>query len=173
MTVAALARLLCLASGVFGRPAWEEAKCAERAAMIGEAAARYDLDPVILVAVDVVECDLGDRDRRGRGGVDACPMGVHFAGVAERRRYDARALYEEGARRLARGRELCRVGRHHRHSFVAHYNWGSRAYAAQVLAVAGALRGRAPRGLRLAERTREIVRRLLRVFSSKEGRVAT
>ncbi len=63
MTVAALAHLLCLASGIFGRPAWDEARCAERAEIIGEAALRHGLSPVLLVAVDVVECDLADVDR--------------------------------------------------------------------------------------------------------------
>ena len=34
MTVFALSKILCLASGIFGRPAWDVAKCDDRSAMI-------------------------------------------------------------------------------------------------------------------------------------------
>jgi hypothetical protein len=177
VTVSLLAQILCLASGIFGRPAWDGDKCAERAMMIQTAAAAHSLDPLLMVAIDVQECDLRDRDNpvyrvvRGRRqlvGYDACPMGVRILGAGERAGYDAAALYELAATRLERWRDWHARARHRGHPFVAHYNPGNPEYAAQVLAFWAALGGRpVKRGGNLTERTVEILRRLGRVLQGR------
>jgi hypothetical protein len=212
VTAAALAKMLCLASGAFGRPAWDQARCDERAEVILAAAARHSVDPVVMTAIDVIECDLDDRDapvyevRRGRRrlvGWDACPMGMRIRGPERRGQLGAADLVELAASDLGRSYALCRAEHRSRSRAepagsagsagsatrasrerlgpgspsrsecewraVARRNLRSRDYAAQVLAVAGALRGKRLEGgsLRsrpLTERTAEIVRRLLRIF---------
>jgi len=58
MTVEALALTICLASSIFGRPAWTPEKCAERAGQIMSIAERHGLDPLLMVAVNIQECDM-------------------------------------------------------------------------------------------------------------------
>jgi hypothetical protein len=182
VTAAALAKMLCLASGIYGRPAWDQPRCEERAELILASSERHFVDPVLMTAIDVVECDLDDRDapiyemRRGRKrlvGWDSCPMGMRIRGPERRRQYDDEALIELAASDLGRSYASCRADHRSRSECewraVARRNLRSRDYAAQVLAVAGALRGKRLEGgsLRsrpLAERTAEIVRRLLRLF---------
>lgn len=162
MTVHELARVMCLVSGIFGRPAWDQAKCEERARHVDEAASRYSVDRLLVVAVDVYECDMRDRDapiyeetRRGRKlvGYDACPMGVRVRDLAERRRLSPRDLYDRGAALLSR-RRRGGLG-------LAGYNPGNPAYVYQVLAIRAAIVGTRPRWLdALTPRTAEIVRRI-------------
>lgn len=174
MTVPVLAKILCLASGIFGRPAWEPAKCDERAGMIVEVADRYHLDPLLLASIDVVECDLGDRDavfyESGlRAGIDACPMGVRLRGKIDREDYPPAVLYEIAAKRLDEARKRCR-GRHCRKHFVSLYNWGNRDYASEVLAVAAALRGKRISTIKLPRRIADIVRKILASMKQVENR---
>jgi hypothetical protein len=172
VTPAALAHLLCLASTIYGRPAWNDAKCAEHAAWITEAAARHAVDPLLMAAIEIHECDQDDRDRpiyavvRGRKkvvGYDRCPMGVRVRGVAESRRLGPRELYERAAALL--GRLADKHGNRRGHH-VSGYNPGNPTYAAQVLSIRRGLVGRSPRAAdadKLTPRTREILRRLRRV----------
>jgi hypothetical protein len=186
VTLAELAAVVCLASGIFGRPAWDAQQCEQRAALVLATAERHSVDPVVMVAVDVLECELRDdvdapfykvvRGRRRLAGYDACPMGVRVRGVARRRALSAADIYDEAASRLAWWRSWCQAGHpgrgrepsrsylgRGRHSYVAHYNWGNPDYAAQVLAVAAALRGRQVRDVRhLSERAVAFVRRIYR-----------
>jgi hypothetical protein len=176
LTPVALAQLLCAASGIFGRPAWDVAKCAERADWIVAAAERHDVDPVLLVSIDVVECDLRDRDapvyrevegRRRLVGFDACPMGMRILGVERRRLYDPRSLYELAARRLAADRARCRISgrRDCLREAIARRNLGNPQYAAGVYYVWGALAGKRVRGT-VSIRLAEIGRRLRTVLLS-------
>ena len=128
-------------------------------------------DPVLMVAIDIVECDMREVDnlvRRGGRivGYDACPMGVRIMGVKHRRQYKTGDLYELAATRMERWKKWCaRVhgGRHH--PYVKHYNEGDPVYAAQVLAVAATLKAQRVRHRdELTERTRDIVKRLARLF---------
>jgi hypothetical protein len=182
VTAAALAKMLCLASGIYGRPAWDQAKCEERADLILTSSLRHSVDPVIMVAIDVIECDMDDQDapiyevQRGRKrlvGWDSCPMGMRLRGPERRRRWDAAALIELAASDLGRSYAACRADRRPRSECewraVARRNFRNHDYAAQVMVVAGALRGRklegsALRSQKLASRTAEIARRLLRIF---------
>lgn len=167
MTAAALARLMCLASSIYGRPAWDDAKCAERADLVVEAARRHAVDPLLMLAVDVYECDMQDVDApiyAGEGkkrrivGYDACPMGVRVRGVEVRRRLGPRELYDRAAVLLAKAARRHRRGPRHP---VAAYNPGNPAYADQVLAIRAALAGRtSPSSLVITPRTRDIVGRL-------------
>ena len=190
MTVEALAAVLCLASGIFGRPAWDADKCADRAAVVAAAAARHGVDPLLMVALDVHECELRDVDapvyktvggREELVGYDACPMGVRVMGVERRRSYDVPALYELAAARLEHWRDWCgrghpggraRLGhlpRHHHH--VAHYNQGNPTYANQVLAIRDALGGRLRRAEKmqhLTPRTEEMLRRIRRAQERRD-----
>lgn len=180
MTAPALAAVLCLASSIYGRPAWDEAKCAERAGMILAAAGRHRVDPLLMVAIDMQECDQRDEDApiykmvRGKNtlvGYDACPMGVRIMGVARRAALGPAELYEIAAARLARWRRWCRAGHpggrypghlHAGHHYSAHYNQGNPSYSHQVLARREVLAGKKV-GLDdvdLTPRTRETLRRL-------------
>ena len=187
MTVAALAHLMCLASGVFGRPAWSEAKCAAEAASMLAAAERHSVDPVLMLAIDVQECDMRDGvylDRHGRQrradnpvfatvrgkkklvAYDSCPMGLRLP-AAERLRMDNASIYERAARKLAAIRAMFP---HKKPHHVAQWNPGNPAYGYQVLAFATTLRGRrvpAKTASHLAERTAEIVRRLSLALSGR------
>ena len=178
MTVSALAKILCLVSGIFGRPAWEAAKCDERASMLSEAAEGHHLDPLLLVAIDVVECDLGVEDAKFRengrvAGIDACPMGVRLRGRINREDYPPPVLYEIAAKRLDDARRRCR-GRRCRGHFVSMYNWGNRDYAAEVLAVAAALGskslGRRATARSLPQRIAGIVRKIATSMKRAEDR---
>jgi len=174
MTVELLARMICLASGIFGRPAWETDKCAEHATYIMEASDRYGVDPVLMAAENIVECDMREKDNpvykmvRGRKrlvGYDACPMGVRIIGVERRLQFTNRDLYEEAARKLAHWKAWCsRKHRGHRHHFVSHYNEGNPTYADQVLAVRAILLGKSTETYQKTPRIAEIVRLLSRVF---------
>lgn len=190
MTVEALSAVLCLASGVFGRPAWDLDKCDERAAVVLAAAARHGVDPLLMVALDVHECELRDKDasvyktigdRRRLVGYDACPMGVRIMGVDRRGSYDVAALYELAAARLERWRNWCGRGhpggRYHahllsRHHYVAHYNQGNPTYSNQVLAIRDALRGRfdeAESRSSLTPRTSDIVQRYQKILRRRRS----
>ncbi len=174
MTLSVLAKMICLASGVFGRPAWDASKCDEHAAYLMTSAARHEISPVLMVAVNVVECDMREVDNpiyakvRGKDrlvGYDACPMGVRIKGPENRRRYGSGDLYELAASRMERWKIWC--ARRHRgsgHHFISHYNEGNPTYAAQVLGVFASLRVRSVKKDLLTERTLEIVRRLAKVF---------
>jgi hypothetical protein len=174
VTAPMLAQMICLASGIFGRPAWDAGKCAEHAGYVLEAAARHHQDPVLMVAHNVVECDMNDRDNpvyavvRGRKklvGYDACPMGVRIMGAARRADFGPRELYEAAARKLEKWERWCK--KKHRgqgHHFVRHYNEGNPAYADQVLGVRATLLGRSAGRYVLVPRITEIVRRLSKVF---------
>ena len=178
MTLAMFTRMVCLSSGVFGRPAWDDARCAEQASYMTEAAERHGIDPVLMLSLNVVECDMHTRDNpiyqevKGRKklvGFDACPMGVRIIGVEKLERYDDRKLYELAATRLERWKRWC--AKQHRdrrgrplHSFLKHYNEGNTLYADQVLAVAAVIRRRPTARYQVSERIAEIVRRLSRVF---------
>lgn len=180
MTATAFAQLMCLVSGIFGRPAWPAEKCEKEAALLLAAANRHDVDPVLMLAIDVQECDMKDgeyRDRHGRlrradnpvyakvrgrkklVAYDSCPMGLRLP-VKDRLRLDNAALYERAARKLAALRAMFpRQKPHH----VARWNPGNPEYAYQVLAFATVLRGKrmsARVASHLADRTVEIVRRL-------------
>lgn len=171
MTLAMLAKMLCLASGIFGRPAWDDAQCSLHAGYIMAAADRHGVDPVLMVAGEIVECDMQGRDnpiyREGKlVGYDACPMGVRLIGVERRREYGPAELYELAAARMERWKRWCERS-HSRlhHHYMKHYNEGDPVYAAQVLGVAATLnlKGVRHRDL-LKARTLEIVRRLARLF---------
>jgi hypothetical protein len=190
VTAEALSAVLCLASGIFGRPAWDLAKCAERAAVVLAAAARHGVDPLLMVALDVHECELREKDvpvykvigeREVLAGYDACPMGVRVMGVDRRALYDDVALYELAASRLEHWKRWC--GRGHpggryrahlpaRHHYVAHYNQGNPTYSNQVLAVLDALRGRfvqAEARPDLTSRTADIVRRYQKIYRRRRS----
>lgn len=191
MMTESLAAVLCLVSGIFGRPAWNEARCLERAVVVKDVAERHGIDPLLVVALDVYECELrDDRDapvykkvggKKKLVGYDACPMGVRIMGVERRSDYDVPALYELAAARLARWRDWCRKGHPggkypghlpEHHHYVAHYNQGNLIYADQVLAVRAALAGKIARSGEsrdLSPRTREIVRRCLRALGKRSG----
>lgn len=170
MTVSALAELVCLAIAALGRSA-VPAECESRAAEISEAALRHDVDPVLMLAIDAWECDLrqdrdvlvyeGLPDHRRFVAIDACPMGYRFRDVGLRRRTSSAGIYELAAAKLEDDRRRCRAAGH-KHDSVAHWNLGNRAYSIQVLAVAGALRGKPPRvGSKLKSRAADVVRRFL------------
>jgi len=174
VTVEMLARMLCLASGIFGRPAWDGAKCSEHAGYIMEASERHRVDPVLMVSHNIVECDMRERDnpvygvvlgRRTIVGYDACPMGVRIIGVGRRAGFGVRDLYEAAARKLERWERWCgRKHRGHGHHFVSHYNEGNPDYADQVLGVRAVLLRRSVRKYSLVPRIEEIVGRLSKVF---------
>ena len=190
MTVGALSAILCLASGIFGRPAWDLDKCAERAAVVLAAATRHGVDPLLMVALDVHECELRDKDapvykvvggREFLAGYDACPMGVRVMGVEHRAQYDDAALYELAAARLERWKRWCdrgHPGRRYRahlpagHHYVAHYNQGNPTYANQVLAIRDVLRGRfvqASSRSGLTPRTEDIVQRYQKIYRRRRS----
>jgi hypothetical protein len=174
MTVEVLAKMLCLASGIFGRPSWDNAKCAEHAGYVMASATRHSIPPVLMVATNILECDMQDRDNpvyavvRGRSrlvGYDACPMGVRIMGVAKRGSYGPSDLYEIAAAKMERWQRWCvRKHRGMGHHFLFHYNEGNPAYSAQVMGVFAVLRGRQVKKDSLTDRTLEIVNRLSRVF---------
>lgn len=188
MTLAALSKIICLASSIYARPAPSPAECDLRAREVSEAADRHGLDPVLLVAIDIQECDLRDDvdapvyRQVGKGkkkvlvGHDRCPMGVRVMDV--RKKLDRAELYEVAARKLDLWRRWCAAGhpggkyqgRRDRHHFAAHYNPGNPAYESQVMTFYSRLR-RVPVRERdlpnLTPRTREISRRLLAKFPTR------
>lgn len=188
MTASALAQVLCLVSGIFGRPAWDEAKCAERAEMIGASSRRHGIDPVLMVAHEAWECDMLDRDapvyrvvsgRKKLVGYDACPMGVRVIGVERRARLGPAELYEMAAARLARWKRWCERGHPGKrypghlpagHHYSAHFNQGNPTYSYQVLAVRDALLRRTPSPRFLTERALEHVRRIALAWRRAEER---
>lgn len=183
MTVEALSLTLCLVSGIFGRPAWDQSKCDERAAQLVEIAKRHGLDPRLLVAVNVQECDMreginalvtvGEGKHKRVVGVDACPMGVRIMGAEALKPHDPVALYEISAAKMEHWKRWCERGHQRnkpeplfstKHHFIAHYNQGDPNYAHQVLGFFAVLTGRLVKKSdeeKFTERTKEIVRRLL------------
>jgi hypothetical protein len=187
VTLAALSKIICLAWSVYGRPPLDSAECDARARDVLGPAVRHELDPVLLVAVDVQECDLRDDvaapvyrqvgRRRVLAGHDRCPMGVRV--MDARREYSRAELYEVAAAKLDRWRRWCAAGHpgnkyrgSGRHHFVAHYNPGNPTYEHQVLTFYARLRGRPvpeERVFYLTPRSREIERRLRVKFSRSRG----
>jgi hypothetical protein len=181
VTVSALASLVCAASSIFsGRAAWDEARCLARAEVILEAAERHVVDPVLMLAIDVLECELRDEDvkiydesddPKRLVALDACPMGLRFRHPRRRRHLGVAELYDLGAAHLAKVTAWCegghggrRLGRRGHHP-LAHWNWGNPLYAVQVLAVRSALLEKAiGRRVerRLTSRTRVFVERIAR-----------
>lgn len=183
MTASALAMLVCTASSIFsGRAAWDEARCLERAEVILGAAERHTVDPVLMLAIDVLECELGDRDvkiydesgeERRLVAVDACPMGLRFRHPRRRRHLGAAKIYDLAAHHLAKVAAWCEGGHGGRrlgrrgHRPVAHWNWGNPRYEFQVLAVRSVLLeseiGRREKR-KLTPRTRVFVERIARLL---------
>jgi hypothetical protein len=187
MTIEALSMTLCLASGIFGRPAWSPEKCLERATQISRIAEEHQLDPMMFVAINIQECDMrenvdakfyapaqdqhkGLRSKSHRLmpkqlGIDACPMGMRIwwpNGRKPEKTLDALALYELAGKKMARWKRWCEKN-HKGHYFVAHWNEGNRVYATQVLAFRSVLLGRPIKAEdSLTSRSKEIVRRLQR-----------
>jgi hypothetical protein len=179
VTVAALAELVCLAVAAFGRPA-DLATCERRAAEISEVSQKHGVDPILMLAIDAWECDLrqdrdvliyeGEPGHRRLSAIDACPTGYRFRDIALRRRTSTAEIYELAAMKLEEDRRRCLAARH-RHSFIAHWNLGNRSYSLQVLAVAGALRGKPPRaGSKLTSRAADLVRRFLGALANVHSR---
>lgn len=187
MTLAALSKTICLAWLAYGRAPLPESECDERASLILRASARHRVDPVLVLAHDVHECDLRRVDapiyERVRGklvvvGYDRCPMGVRIREMGPRPSDEY--LYDLAAKKLARWRRWCLAGHpggkyrgpRSGHHYVAHYNPGNPDYEHQVLAHAAVLRGRevspanAPH---LTGRTWDIVRRMRRTFARALG----
>jgi hypothetical protein len=177
VTIEALSLTLCMASGIFGRPAWTPEKCQERAMQISEIAKQDDLDPLLFVAINIQECDMREsvsakffapavgRHKPKVLGIDACPMGIriHWPNSKQPPKLmDALALYEIAGKKMRRWKRWCE--RHHRgHHFVSHWNEGNETYAAQVLAFRATLAGQPVKNeAQLTDRTIEIVRRLRR-----------
>jgi hypothetical protein len=175
MTVEALAMTICLASGVFGRPAWSAEKCHERAAQLIQIAEQDDLDPMLFVAINIQECDMREdvhakfyapetSKEKGKGkgkgkkkprqlGVDACPMGIRIwwlHGKRPAQQPGVLALYEIAGRKMARWKRWCEKNHKGKgfgahHHFVSHWNEGNTTYASQVLAFRQALMSRSPK----------------------------
>jgi hypothetical protein len=187
MTIEALSMTLCLASGIFGRPAWSPEKCLERATQISHIAEEHQLDPMMFVAINIQECDMREnvdakfyspaqdqyKGLRSKSlrlkpmqlGIDACPMGMRIwwpNGKKPEKSLDVLALYELAGKKMARWKRWCE--KHHKgHHFVAHWNEGNTVYATQVLAFRSVLLGRPIKAEdSLTPRSKEIVRRLQR-----------
>ena len=177
MTIEALSLTLCMASGIFGRPAWTPEKCYERATQISHIAEEHSLDPLMFVAINIQECDMRENveakffakstgQRKPKQlGVDACPMGMRIwwpNGKKPEKSPDVLALYELAGRKMERWKRWCE--KHHKgHHFVAHWNEGNGTYATQVLAFRSVLMGRPLKSEgELTPRSKEIVRRLQR-----------
>lgn len=182
MTLAALSKMICLAWVAYGRAPLSEAECDGRARLVRQAAERHQVDPVLMLSVDVQECDLRDTDApiyevvRGRRtvvGYDRCPMGVRVMGTEKD--LGASDLYDLAAQKIKRWERWCRAGHpggkyrgRGSHHHLAHYNPGNPVYAHQVLAFAAVLRGRpvSPADAQhLTGRSREIIRRLVRTLA--------
>jgi hypothetical protein len=159
-------------------------ECRQDAVEISQAASMYQLDPVLLVAINVQECDMRKDvavpivaeagKHKVRLGVDACPMGVRIMGYFDRDIWSPESLYIVSAKRLAHWREWCLAHKkkhdpaHVHHHFVAHYNEGNPVYSAQVLAFYATLLGKkAKNEVLLTERTKEIRWRLNKAFGRK------
>jgi hypothetical protein len=183
MTVEALSLTLCLASGIFGRPAWTPEKCMERAEQIIKIAAQDDLDPMLFVAINIQECDMRENvdakffaPARGKKkpvqlGIDACPMGMRIwwpNGKKPEKQLDALALYELAGKKMARWKRWCEKNHKRKvfgphHHYVSHWNEGNPTYATQVLSYRTILMGKNIKSNEdLTPRTVEIVKRLRR-----------
>jgi hypothetical protein len=184
MTIEALSLTLCLVSGIFGRPAWDTEKCTERAEQILSIATSHNIDPLLMVAVNVQECDMrenvdamvyqGTGKKRKVIGRDACPMGIRLMGEAAKRKYEPKELYEMAAQKMERWKNWCEKGHQgqlykglkgDKHHFIYHYNQGNPIYAAQVLSILATIKGKSLNEKYeqdLTPRSKEIIRRLLR-----------
>jgi hypothetical protein len=188
MTIEALSLTICLASGIFGRPAWSPEKCTERAEQILSIATSHKIDPLLMVAVQIQECDMrenvdapiykGEGKKRKIVGRDACPMGVRLMGAIKP--LPPEDLYEMAAKRMERWKDWCGKGhpgtkfvnKGDKHHFIFHYNQGNPIYAAQVLSFLSAITRRpAKKEYEEAQtaRTKEIVKRLARAFRQPQS----
>jgi len=177
MTLEVLSLTLCLASGIFGRPAWTAEKCDERAAQILKISNENDLDPLMFVAVNIQECDLNEaanarfyaksptNKKKKPMGVDACPMGIRIwwpSGKPPEKPLTTMELYELAGKKMARWKKWC-AKNHKGHHYIGHWNEGNRTYATQVLGFRSALEGKPVKNQdELTERSREILKRLHR-----------
>jgi hypothetical protein len=181
MTLEVLSLTICLASGIFGRPAWPVEKCDERAAQILKISEANDLDPLMFVAVNIQECDLNESanarfyakpvegKKKKPMGVDSCPMGIRIwwpNGRPPEKPLTTLELYELAGRKMARWKHWC-AKNHKGHHYIGHWNEGNRTYATQVLGFRAALEGKPVRNEEeLTDRSREILKRLHRAQRS-------
>jgi hypothetical protein len=192
MTVEALTMTICLASGIFGRPAWTHEKCQERAIQIIKIAEQDDLDPMLFVAINMQECDMREnvhakffaptpvkgKKKPRQLGIDACPMGIRLwwsNGKHPEKLPDSLALYETAGKKMVRWKRWCEKNHKGkafgpRHHFVSHWNEGNPTYATQVLAFRAVLLGRPVKAEdELTSRSKEIVRRLQRALRDRRS----
>ena len=181
MTIEALALTICLASSVFGRGKMAETECKAMAENVTMAAKIADVSPVLILAVNIQECDLrervdapiwkGEGKKRKMVGVDACPMGVRILGITDSTKLVVERLYNLAGEKMSVMKKWCE--RNHKgahHHFISHYNQGNPTYAAQILGFMAVLQGRpVPDESSLTARSKEIIRRLLRVFRQREA----
>jgi hypothetical protein len=153
--------------------------CLQTAEGILQAAEAEDIDPKLILAVQMHECDLregvgapiwlGTGRAKKQIGVDACPMGVRIIGVFDREKWSPSALYRKAAQKMATWQRWC-ARNHTGHHFISHYNPGNPVYSAQVLGFLAVLSGKPPKNEELlTARSKEIISRLLRVFRLRKS----
>jgi hypothetical protein len=178
MSLEGLSMVLCLASGIFGRPAWSTEMCEARASQILKISQENDLDPLLLVAVNIHECDMRENVRvrfyssasggvkKKTMGVDSCPMGIRSwwqNGKSPKTNLTPVELYELAGKKMARVKKLCQAKRH-KHHYISHWNYGNRTYSVQILGIRAALEGKSTiLQTQLTPRSKEIIKRLLRI----------
>ena len=157
MTVESLAIILCASKVMFSHPqVWDQAQCTEKAQQIIEAAQKYDIDPKLIVAGFVQECDLVNditrpiydpndlrpRSKRNVIGHDYCPMGVRIyePGPPNRQKWTDIKLFEKSASKMDFWRRWC-TKKHagQGHHWLKHYNEGNPDYVESVMAIKAAI----------------------------------
>jgi hypothetical protein len=161
MTLETLAQLICLTTAIFGRGSPSPSLCERSSSAILAATSETQIDPLLVVAVNIQECDLReDVVARWSGGVDACPMGLRIRGKFSREEWPIERIYREAVRKMVRDRQRCKDLHHRGHHFIKHWNNGNPVYANQVLATYRYLSGKKVSTSGLVPRTLEILRRM-------------
>ncbi len=164
-----LASTLCAIKLVVGQGQWNIDQCQERAQEFMYSARKFNVDPMLLIAISVYECDLYDlrdviyHNSQGIVARDVCPMGLRVKANLENAR--GGLTRQEVINRASL--LLVNYKRYHQkhckgknHTYLQHYNTGfmkfDNDYDNNVLEIYTALRSGKSNLKIINPRTREI-----------------
>lgn len=182
MSVSTLAALLCAIKVLISPGQWDANTCVDHAKEYIEVSNKYSIDPLVLVSINIYECDMEDyRDviyssSKGIIARDICPTGLRIKKHLYQTRggYSFHEVLDKSAKLLASYKQY--HNKHctdKNHSYLQHYNTGYKNhdnnYDNQVLEIYTALRsGKSTLSKKINLRAREIAHNIRRITSHEK-----
>lgn len=177
MSVSTLAALLCAIKVLISPGQWDANTCVDHAQEYIEVSNKYNIDPLVLVSINIYECDMDDykdvvySNSKGIYARDICPTGLRIKKHLYQTRggYTMYEVLDKSAKLLSSYKQYHNKHCSNKsHSYLQHYNTGFKAhdnnYDNQVLEIYTALRsGKSTLSNKVNPRAREIAHNIRRI----------